>query len=92
MKQAMILILIFAILFSAFMLPLLVLEESTHIYTAKVQVIESNDNVYAVVDANGDVWEFKSNNHYFINEVLTVRFDTMNTDTIYDDEIISIKK
>jgi hypothetical protein len=92
MKQAMILILIFAFLFSAFLLSSSPSRESTHTYTAKVQVIESNDNVYTVVDANGDVWEFESDNHYFINEVLTVRFDTMNTDTIYDDEIISIKK
>jgi len=88
----MILILIFVLLFGAFMLPLLTLGDSTCIYEAKVQVIESNGNVYAVVDANGDVWEFESDNHYFINEVLTVRFDTMDTDTIYDDEIISIKK
>lgn len=92
MKQAMILILIFALIYGAFLLPLLTLGDSTRIYTAKVQVIESNDNVYAVVDANGDVWEFESNNHYFINEVLKVRFDTMGTDTIYDDEIIAIKK
>jgi hypothetical protein len=88
----MILILVFVLLFGAFLLPLLTLEDSTSTYTAKVQVIESNDNVYAVVDANGDVWEFESDNQYFINEVLTVRFDTMDTDTIYDDEIISIKK
>ena len=92
MKETMILILIFTLIFGAVLLPLLTLGDSTRIYTAKVQVIESNDNVYAVVDANGDVWEFESDNHYFINEVLTVRFDTMNTDTIYDDEIISIKK
>lgn len=92
MKQAMILILIFVLIYGAFLLPLLTLGDSTRIYTAKVQVIESNDNVYAVVDANGDVWEFESNNHYFINEVLKVRFDTMGTDTIYDDEIIAIKK
>ena len=92
MKQAMILILIFALLFGAFLLPLLTLGDNTRVYVAKVQVIESNDNVYAVVDANGDVWEFESDNHYFINEVLTVRFDTMDTDTICDDEIISIKK
>lgn len=92
MKQVMILILIFTLIYGAFLLPLLTLGDSTRIYTAKVQVIESNDNVYAVVDANGDVWEFESNNHYFINEVLKVRFDTMGTDTIYDDEIIAIKK
>ena len=92
MKQAMILILIFTLLFGGFLLPLLTLEDSTSTYTAKVQVIESNDNVYAVIDANGDVWEFESDNQYFINEVLTVRFDTMDTDTIYDDEIISIKQ
>ena len=92
MKETMILILIFTLIFGAVLLPLLTLGDSTRIYTAKVQVIESNDNVYAVVDANGDVWEFESNNHYFVYEVLTVRFDTMDTDTIYDDEIISIKK
>ena len=92
MKQTMILILIFVLLFGAFLLPLLTLGDSTCVYTAKVQVIESNDGVYAVIDANGNVWEFESDNHYFINEVLTVRFDTMNTNTIYDDEIISIKK
>ena len=93
MKQTMILILIFTLLFGAlFLFPLLTLGDSSRTYTAKVQVIESNDGVYAVVDANGDVWEFESDNHYFINEVLTVRFDTMDTDTIYDDEIISIKK
>lgn len=92
MKQAMILILIFVLIYGAFLLPLLTLGDSTRIYTTKVQVIESNDGVYAVVDANGDVWEFESDNHYFVNEVLTVRFDTMNTDTIYDDEIISVKR
>ena len=92
MKQTMILILIFVLIFAEFMLPLVVFSNNTRIYTAKVQVIESNDNVYAVVDTDGDVWEFESDNHYFINEVLTVHFDTMDTDTIYDDEIISIKR
>ena len=62
-----------------------------HAREEKVQVIEANNGEYAVVDEDGEVWEFTSDHTYFKDEVLTIKFDTLGTETIYDDEIIAVK-
>lgn len=67
-------------------------EDSFHVRKEKVQVIEANDGEYAVIDGQGDVWEFTSDRTYFEGEILVVKFDTLGTESIYDDVIIAIKK
>ena len=62
-----------------------------HVREEKVQVIEANNGEYAVVDEDGEVWEFTSDHTYFKDEVLTIKFDTLGTEIIYDDEIIAVK-
>jgi hypothetical protein len=63
-----------------------------HARIEKVQVVEINGDVIAVVDGSGEVWEFESDGTYFVNEVLMVKFDPMGTESIYDDAIIAVKR
>jgi hypothetical protein len=95
MKNFILCILLVVLLLGVFIAPFIMLsdlDENLHIRFEKVQVIEAYDGVYAVVDGSGEVWEFESNSTYFVNEVLTVKFDTKGTESIYDDAIIAIKR
>jgi hypothetical protein len=95
MKDFILYVLIAVLLLGVFITPIIMLSdpvENLHIRFDKVQVIEAYDGVYAVVDGSGEVWEFESNSTYFVNEVLTVKFDTKGTESIYDDAIIAIKR
>ena len=67
------------------------LTDTFHIRTERAQVIEANNGEYAVVDGKGEVWEFTSDRTYFEGETLTIKFDTLGTETIYDDVIIIVK-
>ncbi len=67
------------------------IENNLHVRVERMQVIEVHDGVYAVIDSNGEVWEFSSDRTYFVDEVVTVRFNTLGTESIYDDEIISVR-
>ena len=95
MKDFILRVLLVVLLLGVFIAPFIMLsdlDENLHIRFEKVQVIEAYDGVYAVVDGTGDVWEFESDKTYFVGEVFTVKFDTLGTEDIYDDEIIAIKK
>lgn len=95
MKNFILCVLLAVLLLGVFIAPIAMfsdLDENLHIRFEKVQVIEACDGVYAVVDGAGEVWEFESNKTYFVGEVFTVKFDTLGTEDIYDDEIIAIKK
>lgn len=59
----------------------------TRMMTAKVISIE-NDNTL-LEDATGNVWSIKDNS-YSKGEKVTITFDTKNTSSILDDEIIKI--
>ncbi len=94
MKNFILCVLLVVLLLGVFIAPIVMLsdlDENLHIRFDKVQVIEAYDGVYAVIDGSGEVWEFESNSTYFVNEVLTVKFDTMGTESIYDDAIIAVK-
>ena len=94
MKNFILCVLLVVLLLGVFIAPIVMLsdlDENLHIRFDKVQVIEACDGVYAVIDGSGEVWEFESNSTYFVNEVLTVKFDTMGTESIYDDAIIAVK-
>ena len=95
MKNFILCALLVVLLLGVFIAPFIMLsdlDENLHIRFEKVQVIEACDGVYAVIDGSGEVWEFESNKTYFVGEVFTVKFDTLGTESIYDDEIIAIKK
>ncbi len=95
MKEIILYIVIAVLLFGMLIAPIVMLSDldsNLHVRFEKVQVIEVNGDVFAVVDGSGEVWEFESGNTYFVGEVLTVKFDTFGTDTIYDDAIIAIKR
>lgn len=95
MKDFILYIVIVALLIGLLVVPIVMLSDldsNLHVRFEKVQVIEVNGNVCAVVDGSGEVWEFESDNTYFIGEVLTVKFDTLGTEDIYDDAIVAIKK
>lgn len=66
-------------------------QEALHIRKEKVQVIEANNGEYVVVDSQGEAWAFASDRTYFEGEILTVKFDTLGTDSIFDDKIIAVK-
>lgn len=66
-------------------------QETLHIRKDKVQVIEANGGEYVVVDGQGEAWEFTSDCTYFEGEILTAKFDTLGTDSIFDDKIITVK-
>lgn len=95
MKDFILYIVIAALLIGLLVVPIVMLSDldsNLHVRFEKVQVIEVNGDVYAVVDGSGEVWEFESGNTYFVGEVLTVKFDTLGTENIYDDAIVAIKK
>jgi hypothetical protein len=66
-------------------------QETLHIRKDKVRVIEANGGEYVVVDSQGEAWEFTSDRTYLVDEILTAKFDTLGTDSIFDDKIIAIK-
>jgi outer membrane lipoprotein SlyB len=66
-------------------------QEALHIRKDKVQVIEANDGEYVVVDSQGEAWEFTSDRTYLKGEILVAKFDTLGTDSIFDDKIITVK-
>lgn len=65
--------------------------EFTQTRNERMQVIEANNGNYAVVDSEGEVWEFTSDRIYFVGEVLKVKLNTLGTESIFDDEIIAVK-
>lgn len=53
-------------------------------------VTEVEGSTITVVDQNGYSWGFTGDN-YKVNDNITVIMDTMNTNSIFDDAIVSIK-
>jgi hypothetical protein len=58
----------------------------------KATVIEINDEVVAFEDASGDVWvwELEKNESFEVGQIVTIVFDDLGNDDIYDDEIIKV--
>lgn len=58
--------------------------------TEYCQVVENDGGIIVLESADGNLWEYETDDHYWIGEVVKVRFDTKSTSSIYDDEIIAI--
>lgn len=61
-------------------------------YTLNAEVISVNNNIVAFVDTEGDVWEAYECGVFSIGEVVKLTMFNNHTDTIYDDEIVNVKK
>lgn len=68
-------------------------EEEEHDFYAKVGIIcrmdYDNDIVY-VVDFFGEEWSFFGCDEWDIGDIVAAVMDTMGTELIYDDEIVSV--
>ena len=58
----------------------------------KATVIEVNDEAVAFEDACGDVWvwELEKGESFEVGQIVTIVFDDLGNDDIYDDEIIKV--
>ncbi len=63
------------------------IEDTFHLRLEKVQVIVAEGGNYAVIDGDGEIWQFTSSRTYFVGEVIVVYFDTLGTESIYDDQV-----
>lgn len=53
--------------------------------------INREQDVVTVRDNNGNEWEFTEVNDWYIGDGCNLEMNTMGTDEIYDDEIISMR-
>ena len=58
----------------------------------KATVIEVNDEAIALEDVCGEVWvwELEKGEVYEVGQIVTVVFDDLGNDDLYDDEIIKV--
>ena len=70
------------------------LEKQADRYYAKttvVQTIDEENDTVVLKDANGNTWTFTGVEDWEVNNICSCLMDTMGTDSIYDDEIISTR-
>ena len=67
--------------------------EKSNIYTRQAVVDSINGNLITFYDNCGYMWQWEEDTEkqYAIGEKITLCMDDMNTETIYDDVIITIK-
>ena len=57
---------------------------------ATVTAIEGDEVI--LTDINGEMWVWIGAEDYTVDEEVVITFDTMDTDYLYDDEILTITK
>lgn len=67
--------------------------EKSNVYTRQAVVDSINGNLVTFCDNCGYMWELQEDakNPYIVGEKVMLYMDDMNTETIYDDVIITIK-
>lgn len=58
---------------------------------AEMSVIDTAENLVSVVDNNGNIWKFEDEG-FSVGDNVMVIMNNKGTDTIYDDEIVAVKK
>ena len=53
--------------------------------------INEEENLVFVEDFNGNVWAFEGIEDWFIGDICAMIMDDMDTETIYDDEIVMVR-
>lgn len=56
------------------------------------KVVEIDNGIIVLETTDGNLWEYETGRDFWIDEIVRVRFDNMGTESIYDDEIISIRR
>ena len=65
-------------------------EQTTREETGVIVIADRADNYWEVVDNKGEAWAFTDGEDLDEGDLVRVKFDTLNTDSIYDDEIVSV--
>lgn len=73
------------------MLTLANLQKVAHVRTERLRIIEADENNYTAIGLDGNIWEFSDWKNFFVGEVVTAKFGTKGTESIFDDEIIRVK-
>lgn len=60
-------------------------------HTAVVSEVNYTENIVTVEDFNGNLWEFSETDDWSKGDIVSMIMDTKGTDSIYDDEIVSVK-
>lgn len=61
-------------------------------YTLNAKVISVSNNTVAFVDTEGDVWEAENCGDFSIGESVKLTMFSNHTNTIFDDEIVNVRK
>lgn len=91
MKKITNLLTIVSIMFSAGGNVVFNVQDNVYPHTAVVKEVDYEENVVYCEDFNGHVWSFTETEDWMKNDVVSMIMDSMGTDEIEDDEIISIK-
>lgn len=59
-------------------------------HTKEVTIIAIDNDTITVIDNDNLLWQFNGN-EFKVNDKITIIMDTMNTNNIYDDQIIDVK-
>lgn len=74
-------------------IPFLSYAETSNLYAKSGRIVELDEehDIVTFVDCNGFLWCFYGVEDWNVGDWCAVIFDTMGTDTIFDDEIISVR-
>ena len=63
----------------------------TYPLTTVVVDVDRMEDVVTVIDFNGNEWQFDGCEDWFVGDVCSMVMDDMNTDIVYDDEIVDLR-
>ena len=70
------------------------LDETTvnpeNLYSINAEVIDRKENEIFIKDLRGEIWSFNSDLAWKVGDEVTAIFDTLGTNSILDDKIISV--
>ena len=75
-----------------FTMCVIVAHAETRLYT-KIGIIfqiDEEENLITFIDFSDNLWAFKENQEWNIGDIIIVVFDSMGTENIFDDRIISV--
>lgn len=73
-------------------IPFLSYAETSNLYAKSGRVVEVNKDFDFVtfIDSNGNLWSFLGTEDWMVGDWVAVIMDTMGTESIYDDRVVSV--
>ena len=66
-------------------------ESELYAKSGKVVELDEENDIVTFIDCNGFLWSFYGVEDWNVGDWCAVIFNTMGTDTIFDDEIVSVR-